>query len=198
MKNRLVAMLLLAMLGLVGCATKPTERVVLLPGADGKVGAVVVHAQGKDVDLSTAYAAVEVGEHKLESRTLNEQEVRRRFSAALDAQPQRAQSFTVYFRYDSTQLTPESNAELDRIKTALVNLPAPEILVIGHTDQVGSDVYNDELSLKRAVVVRNILISVGLPGKLIETIGRGKREPLVQAAKSLAEPKNRRVEIKVR
>lgn len=199
---RYFALLLLVALGIAGCASKPPaehlDRVVLLPGADGKVGGVVVHARGRDVELSTPYAGAEVGERKLESRTYEAQEVRSRFAAALDAQPHRAQSFTVYFRHDSTQLTPESTAELEQIKAALHNLPAPEILVIGHTDQSGSDAYNDALSLKRAAAVRAILVSVGLSADLIQTVGRGKREPLVPNAKGAAEAKNRRVEIKVR
>lgn len=205
MKHLLLWLMLVVTLGMAGCASKPVEpppehldRIVLLPGADGKVGGLVVNARGRDVELGTPYAGVEVGERKLESRVYEAQEVRSRFGAALDAQPQRAQSFTVYFRHDSTQLTPESNAELNRIKAVLQTLPAPEILVIGHTDHSGNDAYNDDLSLKRATTVRNILISVGLSANLIQTIGRGKREPLIPNAKGVAEAKNRRVEIKVR
>jgi outer membrane protein OmpA-like peptidoglycan-associated protein len=74
----------------------------------------------------------------------------------------------------------------------------PDLLVIGHTDRVGTDAFNDALSRQRAEVVRRALVARGLPADLIVVIGRGEREPIIATADGVAEPRNRRVEIQVR
>ncbi len=182
---------------LVGCAGK-IERVVLLPNADGHSGGVVVRTDGQEIELTSAYAGVEIAGRKAQKRAFSEQEVRQRYGEALDAQPVRPHSFVVYFKLDSTALTADSTLKLEQVKKELLLLPAPEIVAIGHTDRVGAVPYNDELSLKRARVVRNILVSIGIPAEKIEEAGRGEREPLIQTPDEKPEPLNRRVEIKIR
>ncbi len=71
-------------------------------------------------------------------------------------------------------------------------------MVIGHTDTVGKAEANDELSLRRARAVGNLLVSKGFPADLITPIGRGERELAVATADEVAEPRNRRVEILIR
>jgi len=70
--------------------------------------------------------------------------------------------------------------------------------VIGHTDTVGADAFNDKLSLERAQTVREILIGMGVPAQNITAAGRGRRELLVPTADNVSEPRNRRVELNVR
>ena len=75
----------------------------------------------------------------------------------------------------------------------------PDILVVGHTDLVGSDQVNDALARKRADSrCAAMLIERGIAPDNIVAVGRGKREPLVPTADGVAEPRNRRVEILVR
>jgi outer membrane protein OmpA-like peptidoglycan-associated protein len=73
----------------------------------------------------------------------------------------------------------------------------PEILVIGHTDLVGSNEYNDTLSLQRAQLIAGMLQQQGA-AKSLEVTGRGMRDPLVPTASGVEEPRNRRVEVSVR
>ena len=80
----------------------------------------------------------------------------------------------------------------------IASRPVPDVLVIGHTDTVGSDAVNDALSRQRAEVVRKALIARGIAAENIVVVGRGKREPIVPTADGVAEPRNRRVEIIVR
>ena len=68
----------------------------------------------------------------------------------------------------------------------------------GHTDTVGTDQYNDALSLRRAERVRALLIGRGIAPDSVGAIGRGKRELRVPTPDGVAEPRNRRVEITVR
>ena len=78
--------------------------------------------------------------------------------------------------------------------------PAPEVVVIGHTDTTGSDDYNDRLSLQRAERIRARLLQrgLGIPPDNVVAVGRGKRELLVPTPDQVAEPKNRRVELHIR
>jgi OmpA-OmpF porin, OOP family len=74
----------------------------------------------------------------------------------------------------------------------------PDLVVIGHTDTVGSAAFNDTLSRQRAEVVRSALVARGIAADRIVVVGRGERELVVITADNVAEPRNRRVEIQVR
>jgi OmpA-OmpF porin, OOP family len=73
-----------------------------------------------------------------------------------------------------------------------------DIVVVGHTDAVGSDQYNDALARKRADAVSALLVARGVAASDIVAIGRGKRDLLVPTPSGIAEPRNRRVEVVVR
>lgn len=180
-----------------GCA-HVGERVVLLPSADGHASAVVVATEHGKTVLDAPYAEVELKEGVLTRTTLAKDEVRERYGSALDARPPPPHSYTIYFYFETSVLKPDSMAMLDRIKAELKAVRAAEIVVIGHTDRAGPAAYNDALSLQRAVVVRNAFIAIGVPRRLISIAGRGEREPAVPTANGVLEPRNRRVEIKIR
>jgi len=187
---------LLALLVLAGCAG---DRAVLLPSPDGRKTAVVMSSRQGEQVLAAPYAAVLRGWGDAAiTYGSSREDLEKRFGAALAAQPPRPQSFTVYFVEGRDELTAESLPELDKVKAVIRTWPSPEILVIGHTDRVGSVQSNDVLSLKRAQAVRAVLVAAGFPEKVMEVAGRGEREPLVPTADEVAEAKNRRVEITVR
>jgi outer membrane protein OmpA-like peptidoglycan-associated protein len=175
------------------------DLVVLLPGRDGKVGAVVVQEGGRETVLNTAYATAQTGPGgQLEPGQASPDQVRAIFGDALSAEPPRPVTFVLYFVEATDQFTPESQALVDQVLVAIASRPAPELTVAGQTDSVGTDQYNDALSLRRAERVRVLLIGRGIPPDSIRAIGRGKREPRVPTADGVAEPRNRRVEITVR
>jgi outer membrane protein OmpA-like peptidoglycan-associated protein len=120
------------------------------------------------------------------------------FGAALAAQPSRAAKFTLYFVAGKDEFTSESKRIVDGIFAEIAQRPVPDVLVVGHTDQVGSDQLNDALARQRAEIVRAELIRRGIAPENVQAIGRGKREPVVPTADGVAEPLNRRVEIIVR
>ena len=182
-------------------AAAPTraDLVVLLPGRDGKVGAVVVQEGGRETVLNAAYASAQTGAGgRLEPGQASPDQVRAIFGDALAAEPPRPVTFILYFVEATDQFTPESQALVDQIMVAIASRPAPELTVAGHTDAVGTDQYNDTLSLRRAERVRALLITRGIAPDSIRAIGRGKREPRVPTPDGVAEPRNRRVEITVR
>ncbi len=181
-----------------GC--DPMDRIILLPDAEGKVGAVLATIGGETLTVDQAYGTVRVGgEGSVESATASKQEVDAQFGQLLASQPLPPTSFVVRFITGSaTELTPDSAAVIQAMLTDLANRPAPEIRVVGHTDRVGSIEANDRLSKQRAETVVDILSQEGISLDLLEAAGRGEREPAVPTADDVAEPDNRRVEIIVR
>ena len=184
-----------------GCdrIAKPA-RIVLLPDPNGKAGAVVVqNPQGEQV-LNEAYAGLQAASGSaLQRSTESEASVKARYGDVLDARPPRPVTFIVRFETGSaTKLTAESNAVVDQLKAALATWPAPQLMVVGHTDRAGNAQSNDALSLKRAQAVGQQLADLGIPADRIETAGRGEREPLVATDDGVANATNRRVEITLR
>jgi OOP family OmpA-OmpF porin len=191
-----------ALIALFAGEDKPptaNETIILLPDQDGRSGALVIATPGAEVTLDHAYAGADIYPHgRIERIEADPATANARFSAALGARPPLPVSFTVYFVFGKDELTSDSIAQFNRIKAELSSRPAPEIVVIGHTDRVGALEYNDALSLKRAEMVRAALIAAGIAPAQIETSGRGEREPAVPTPDDVAEPRNRRVEIMVR
>lgn len=179
-------------------ACAPTGTVVLLPEKDGHKTAVAVKRGDKEVVLDHPYAAVEETPLGLRAYQSDPQDVKSRFGAALAAQPQRASRYVLQFVEGKDELTDESKAIVDGIFSEIASRPVPDVLVIGHTDTVGSEQVNDALALKRAQSIRDQLVRRGVRADSIQVIARGKRDPIVQTANGVAEQRNRRVEIIVR
>lgn len=208
-----------ALLLAAGCA-RHVERVVLLPSADGSPAGVAFNARGEKnkVELSQPYEVLDIGFDSVNTGKTTEAEVRRRYGKIVPVpppppprpsrqppkqkivavQPPLPQQYLLYFLTGKTELTRESQAVFETVKNHILEMPAANVVVLGHTDRVGSQQRNDALSLRRAQFVRARLIAEGMPKDRIEAVGRGEREPLIQTADEVAEPRNRRVEIKVR
>ena len=180
-----------------GCALQ-NERIVLLPSQDGHPAAVVVKQGDRQVVLDRPYSATQLTPADPWPYRASETEVSAGFGEALAAQPSRSVSFTLYFVEGSDELTEDSKRTLESVFADLRQRPVPDVLVVGHTDAVGSNAFNDDLARKRADVVKSMLVGRGVPAEDVVAIGRGKRELLVPTADGVAEPRNRRVEIVVR
>lgn len=103
----------------------------------------------------------------------------------------------VFFDFAKADLTDESRSELDRLREFLTDNLDARIALEGHTDDVGTDASNDELSQRRADAVKTYLTDKGINGNRIETRGFGKRRPLVPGTSEEARANNRRVELKM-
>ncbi len=181
-----------------GC--DPMDRVILLPDAEGKVGAVIVAVGQSSELIDSAYGSVQVGEAgEIESLASSAEEVQASFGQLLATQPRASDRFVVRFLPGSaTELTPDSAVVIQAMLDDLSKRKAPEIRVTGHTDTVGSLDANDRLSKQRAQTVVDILAAQGISLDLLEAAGRGERELAVPTADNVDEPDNRRVEIIVR
>ena len=181
---------------LTGCAR---ETYVLLPDESGKTGSLIVTPKdGASITLDSPYASAKAGMGGLSTRQLDEKSVKDAYGETLSATPPAPAKFVLNFTEGSNELTPESKAEVQKVFAEIRKRPVPDIVVVGHTDRVGSVPDNDKLALKRAQKLQADLIQEGFAADSIQAAGRGEREPLVATDDEVAEPRNRRVEIFVR
>ena len=103
----------------------------------------------------------------------------------------------VFFDFDSTTLKEESKAELDKLIKFLNNKNWIQLSVEGHTDFVGDDTYNQNLSERRAGVVKDYLVSKGVDAAKVTTIGYGMRKPVASHETEEGRALNRRVEFRI-
>jgi outer membrane protein OmpA-like peptidoglycan-associated protein len=182
---------------LTGCA--PQSRIILLPDANGRATAVEVSSGGATQVLLQPYQQVEVDVRgALQRSSSSADEVQKRHPTLLSMQPAAEQRFVLRFEPGGAVLTAESQAQLGSILEQAVARPGGEIIVVGHTDRVGSPAGNDALSLQRARVIRDMLVAKGFDSALVEAVGRGEREPDVPTEAQVDEPRNRRAVIIVR
>ena len=99
------------------------------------------------------------------------------------------------FEFNKADLQPSDKELLSRIAGILMTSHDYTISVNGHTDDVGSDAYNQKLSERRAQAVRDYLVQAGMPPEILSVEGHGKKLPLVRGTSDAARAKNRRVEL---
>ena len=102
-----------------------------------------------------------------------------------------------FFDFDKSVLKPEAKAKLDDLvaKTSAVALEV--IIAVGHTDAVGTDGYNQKLSVQRSEAVKAYLVGKGIEKNRVYTEGKGEKQPVADNKTSEGRAKNRRVEIEV-
>jgi outer membrane protein OmpA-like peptidoglycan-associated protein len=188
------------------CCFVPQEAettVVVVPSRfDGHVGAVRVTRGDQQQLLNTAYASARLGANGAVKQTSLKprqiEEFRKTFAAASEALPPRALNYTLYFDLASENLTPESSQTLDTILSEVATRSAAEIIVVGHSDSLGSVDANKALSQRRAERMRELVIQRGAAPGIVTAIGVGEADPEVQTGDDVEEARNRRVEITVR
>lgn len=103
----------------------------------------------------------------------------------------------VTFDTNSTEVRKGLYSEINRVAGVLNQYPQTLIMVEGHTDSVGSDAYNMDLSRRRANAVKNLLVQRGVASSRIEVVGYGKTMPVATNSTEAGRQMNRRVEIKI-
>jgi OOP family OmpA-OmpF porin len=102
-----------------------------------------------------------------------------------------------FFDFDKSVLKPEAKAKLDDLvsKTGGVNLEV--IIAVGHTDSIGTEKYNQALSVRRSEAVKAYLVGKGVEKNRVYTEGKGEKQPVADNKTAEGRAKNRRVEIEV-
>ncbi len=102
-----------------------------------------------------------------------------------------------FFDFDKSVLKPAGKAKLDDIVSKVGGLNLEVIIAVGHTDSIGTDAYNQKLSVRRAEAVKAYLVSKGIEKNRVYTEGKGEKQPVADNKTSEGRAKNRRVEIEV-
>jgi OOP family OmpA-OmpF porin len=102
-----------------------------------------------------------------------------------------------FFDFDKSVLKPEGRAKLDDLVGKVKGINLEVIIAVGHTDSVGTDAYNQKLSVRRAEAVKAYLVSKGIEKNRVYTEGKGEKQPVADNKTAEGRAKNRRVEIEV-
>ena len=102
-----------------------------------------------------------------------------------------------FFDFDKAALKKEGKAKLDDLVGKVKGINLEVIIAVGHTDSVGTDAYNQKLSVRRAEAVKAYLVSKGIEKNRVYTEGKGEKQPVADNKTKEGRAKNRRVEIEV-
>jgi len=102
-----------------------------------------------------------------------------------------------FFDFDKSVLKPEGKAKLDDLVGKVKGINLEVIIAVGHTDSIGTDAYNQRLSVRRAEAVKAYLVSKGIEKNRVYTEGKGEKQPVADNKTAEGRAKNRRVEIEV-
>lgn len=165
--------------GVIGRATGSTARGAIIGAAvGGATGAIIgaqMDKQARELQQNIPGATVErVGEG-----------IAVTFASGL------------LFGFDSDVIRPEAGKNLRALATSLDKYPGSNILIVGHTDQVGTSAYNQGLSERRAAAAANYLVSQGVTRTRVATRGMGETDPVAPNDTEAGRQRNRRVEVAI-
>ena len=103
----------------------------------------------------------------------------------------------VLFDFDKAVIKPEGKSKLDDISNKARGINLEVVIAIGHADSVGSDAYNQRLSVRRSESVKAYLVSKAIEANRVYTEGKGEKQPVADNKTRDGRAKNRRVEIEV-
>ncbi len=165
--------------GVIGSRTGSTARGAIIGAAvGGATGAIIGHQmdqQAKELKVDIPGATVErVGEG-----------IQVTFASGL------------LFDFDSDDIRTESAQNLRNLAASLTKYPNTDLLIVGHTDSVGTDAYNEALSMRRATAASGYLASSGVASSRLRATGMGEREAVASNETEAGRQANRRIEVAI-
>ena len=194
----------LILLAGAGCSSwnKSQKGAVVGAGAGGVVGAVIGHAAGSTatgaiIGAAVGGAAGAIIGHQMDKQA---QELQQNIPGAVVQRVGEGITVTfasgLLFDFDSDAVRGEARHNLNTLAQSLEKYDNSDLLIVGHTDDVGTGGYNQGLSERRADAAANYLRSEGVR-RSIRTVGRGEDEPIMSNATEDGRSKNRRVEVAI-
>ncbi|HXJ81420.1 MAG TPA: OmpA family protein [Candidatus Methylomirabilis sp.] len=173
---------------------------VLLPDPSGAGQITITNPSGTQVLTQSRQASAVPGPTGAPGPpfVLADAQIQQIFGATLAALPPEPAHFILYFKGDSDDLTPESQALLPKFLQTVRDRSPADISIVGHTDTLGDREYNYRLGLRRANRVADLLVVQGVDRSTLDITSHGKNDLLVPTGDQVSEPRNRRVEIIVR
>lgn len=202
--NISVSVVVSTALFMLGCSTSNTVKGGAIgAGAGGVIGGIIGNQAGNTAVGAIIGAAVGGTAGALIGNYMDEQaeEMRRDIKDARIERIGEGIKITfdsgLLFETNSARLSTRAEANIRDLAQVLVKYHDTDILVEGHTDSVGTDVYNQTLSEQRAEAVANLAKGLGVKGSRFTTIGYGETQPLTSNATVGGRGENRRVEVAV-
>jgi len=194
----------LILLAGAGCSSmnKSQKGAVVGAGAGGVVGGVIGHAAGSTATGAIIGAVVggtagAIIGHQMDKQA---QELQQNIPGAVVQRVGEGITVTfasgLLFDFDSDAVRGEASHNLNTLAESLEKYDNSDLLIVGHTDDVGTEPYNQTLSERRAASAADYLRSRGVR-RSIRTVGRGENEPIVSNASEEGRSKNRRVEVAI-
>jgi len=205
MKSIIALFLIFSLSSCAGLNTNQKQGTAIGAGVGAGLGAALGQAIGRDHQSTLWGAGIGAtlggitGNQLGQYMDYQEQELRNVMAASEASSIRRSLDVLVatfkgetYFDHNSTVLKPGGHREISRIAAVLNRYPHTTIQVAGHTDQRGSQSYNQQLSWNRAMAVKSALVKQGVNPQRISTVGYGETQPI-----SSSYAQNRRVEVTI-
>jgi len=189
-------------LSLSGCASKTGTGAVVGTAGGAIVGAAVGKAAGSTATGAIIGAVVGGAAGAIIGAQMDKQA--REIKDIKGAKVERVgEGIKVTFEsgllydFDSDVVRPEAKTNLRELAASLEKYPNTDLLIVGHTDQLGSAAYNQSLSERRARAAASYLVTQGVSGARIVTRGLGETEPVASNETEAGRQANRRVEVAI-
>src|SRR4051812_33957752 len=191
--------------GLSACAmlSKKEQGAIVGAGVGGAIGGVVGNQTGSTVRGAIIGAIVGGAAGAVIGHQMDQQakELEQTIPGATITRVGEGIAVTfpsgILYPFNSTEILPAGKDNLKQLASSLDKYPNSDILVVGHTDSVGTDAYNLDLSQRRALAASAYLQSLGVPASRLQTAGKGKSEPVQANDTEEGRARNRRVEIAI-
>jgi peptidoglycan-associated lipoprotein len=186
---QLLGLGLVLTIGVVGCKHKPSGVTHLPNGSTGVTG----DGNGLDNGLKTSTDGVD-GANSTKSSDITGGVSQERTHNGWNKDAEMFKADTVHFDYDSTVIKSGDRSKVAHVADYLKGNPAAAVEVDGHCDERGTDEYNRALGERRALAIREQLVSAGVEASRVETVSFGRDKPVDTGRSDSAHAKNRRGE----
>jgi len=204
MKFAAISILVLALSlgGLVGC-TATQKGAAIGAAAGAAVGAAVGNQSGNTKEgaaIGAAAGAVTGGliGHYMDKQAEDLAAIPGAKTERVGDEIRVTWESAILFDFDSAMLKLDSQSNLKQMAEVLNKYPDTDLVIAGHTDDKGADEYNQKLSERRAMSVRQYLVDAGVAPTRLSTVGYGESRPVAANDSELGRSENRRVEIEIR
>ena len=201
----LTALLLVGSVGASACASlgKKEEGAIIGAAAGGAIGGVIGNqtgstAKGAIIGAVIGGAAGAIIGHQMDQQAKElSQNIKGATVERVGEGIQVTFASGLLFAFDSDQIQPTAGTNLTELASSLKKYPESQLLIVGHTDNVGDDSYNQRLSERRANSAAAYLAAQGVVRTRLATSGKGEAEPVTTNATDAGQQQNRRVEVAI-
>lgn len=203
--NALAALVVVSSVGLSACASmnKKQEGAVIGAATGAAVGGVIGNqtgstARGAIIGAVVGGAAGAIIGHQMDQQA---KELEQNIPGATVARVGEGIAVTfasgLLFAFDSDQILPAAGTNLSELAKSLQKYPDSQLLIVGHTDNVGDDAYNQRLSERRSASAAAYLAAQGVDRTRLAASGKGESEPVATNDTDAGRGQNRRVEVAI-